>query len=337
MSASESLGVLDAIGNTPLIHLRSLSSLTGCNIYAKAEHLNPGGSVKDRAAKHMVLEAERTGILQEGGTIVEGTGGNTGVGLAMVAAAKQYKAIFVMPENVSVEKQDAMKQFGAKVVVQPIVPFSDSRHYVHTAIRISQEETGALYTNQFENEFNGMAHYETTGPEIWRQTKGSIDAFVCASGTGGTISGCSRFLKSQKSDVKVVLVDCAGSALYSYIKTGELKAEGSTLAMEGIGIGRMTANFSTAMIDDAIFCSDSEGVLMAYYLLRHEGIWVGPSAALNVAGAFKVAREMGPGKTIVTILCDGGEKYKSKLYSQQWLQEKGFHVPEKLDPLSFIS
>lgn len=332
--------LIDTIGNTPLLELKSLSAATGCRILVKAEHNNPGGSVKDRPALQIVKEYEHEGKLvprekrkpgQEcGHIIVEGTGGNTGVAMAVIAAARGYKAIFTMPANTSQEKVDVAKAFGAEVIVCPLVPFSDPNHFYHVAKRLAEQTPGAVWGNQFEGEANNRAHYLTTGPEIWAQADGKVDCFVAAAGTGGTISGVSRYLRERNPGVKIFLIDPPGSSLANYIETGVMgPAPGSTIT-EGIGIGRLTSNFKQAKVDKAFRGSDDEAVEMAYYLLRREGVFVGPSAALNVVGAVKAARELGPGHTIVTVLCDGGARYQSKLYNPSWLAEKGF-APLKAD------
>lgn len=341
--AQKRSGFVEAVGATPLIYLSTVSRLTGCSIYGKAEHMNPGGSVKDRPAANMVEQAERNGMLvppSEGGFLIEATGGNTGVGLAMVAASKGYPIVLTMPQHVAIEKVEVMRAAGAKVLLQPSVGFDNTKeHYYHVAARIAAESNGkGVWLNQFENTDNGDAHLMTTGPEIWRQTQGSIDAFVCASGTGGTISGVSRYLKSRNPEVKVWLIDPPGSSLASYVKIGKLSPNpGSTSVMEGIGNGRITGNFAKAIIDDALVGNEREAVEMAYWLARNEGVMVGPSAALNVTGAVKLARKLGRGKTIVTILCDGGERNRAKLWNREWLADRGL-TPEHEDAqdLSFI-
>eukprot|EP00123_Amoebidium_parasiticum_P007639 comp18249_c0_seq1/m.19223 comp18249_c0_seq1/g.19223 ORF comp18249_c0_seq1/g.19223 comp18249_c0_seq1/m.19223 type:complete len:354 (-) comp18249_c0_seq1:303-1364(-) len=336
-------GFVGAVGNTPLIKIESLSRETGCTILAKAEHLNPGGSVKDRPARRMVLEAERKGLLVRGepGVVVEGTGGNTGVGLALVANALGYKTILTMPDNVSTEKIECMKVFGAEVIVCPRVPFSDPTHYYHTAKRLAEEgakEGSARYfwANQFENIDNFMAHYETTGPEIWQQTGGKVDGFVCASGTGGTMAGISTYLKEQNPSVRVQLIDCPGSGLYNYVSSQCMTASAGDTVTEGIGITRLTANFERAKVDGAYQGTDREAVEMAHYLLRNDGLFVGPSAALNCVGAVKLARELGPGHTVVTVLCDGGDRYRSKVFDHKFLQNKDLVLTHTGPSLSFV-
>ena len=327
-------GLLGSIGNTPLIHLKSLSEATGCRILVKAEHMNPGGSVKDRPAAMIITEYEKEGKLVPRDkrktndntvyTIVEGTGGNTGVGMSLIAAARGYKAIFTMPANVSQEKIDTARNFGAEVIVCPIVPFSDPQHYYHRAKEIAESTPGAVWGNQFEGLSNMKAHYLTTGPEVWYQSNKQVDGLVLAAGTGGTIAGMSRYLKEKNPKLAVYVIDPPGSSLAHYVETGKMESQAGSTITEGIGIGRLTANFaSSAPIDGAFRGTDQEAVEMAYYLLRREGIFVGPSAALNVVGAVKLARKLGPGKTIVTVLCDNGDRYKSKMYQSTWLKEKG--------------
>lgn len=321
--------VLECIGNTPLIELQSLSSATGCRILVKAEHMNPGGSVKDRPALRIIESAERDGRLKLGGTIVEGTGGNTGVGMALVAAAKGYKAIFTMPANTAPEKVSLMETLGAQAIVCPTVPFSDEeQHYYHRAKAIAAATPGAVWGNQFEGKDNMMAHYTGTGPEIWAQSGGKVDAIALAAGTGGTIAGISTYLRERNPALKVFLIDPPGSALASLVRTGELTPSAGPTIVEGIGIGRLTANFAAALphVDGAFDGTDAEAVDMAYFLLRNEGLFVGPSAALNVVGAVKAARQLGPGHTVVTVICDGGDRYRSKLYSPAWLAGQGLAV-----------
>lgn len=329
-------GLFDGVRASPLVELRSLSVLTGCRILAKCEHLQPGGSVKDRAAHFLVAAAERSGQLKPGGTVVQGTGGNTGVSLAFICNAKGYKCHFTYPENISQEKKDFMKLLGAERTECPCVPLSDSRHYVNQAREITKTTPGAVWPDQFENLANSQAHFETTGPEIWRQA-GGVDGFVCAAGTGGTISGCVRYLKSVSKGVAAYLIDPTGSGLKSFVETGCFASQGSCY-MDGIGISRETSNFGACkdLIDGAFRGNDREAVEMCHFLVRNEGIWVGPSAALNVVGAVKLARRLGPGKTVATILCDGGERYLNTTYSEEWLKDKGL-VPQcsGLD-LSFI-
>ncbi|MDE2250898.1 MAG: cysteine synthase A [Gammaproteobacteria bacterium] len=314
---------LEAIGNTPLLRLRGASEATGCEILGKAEFMNPGGSVKDRAARGIVTDAERRGLLQPGGTVVEGTAGNTGIGLAHVCRARGYHCVIVMPDNQSPEKYALIETLGAEVHKVRAVPYSDPNHYQKVAGRMAAERTGAYWTNQFDNTANRRAHFDTTGPEIWEQTAGRIDAFVAASGTGGTLGGVSEYLKSRSSRVRTVLADPPGSALYEYIRNGALKATGSGSITEGIGIGRVTANMQGAPVDDAVHVPDAESVACVYRLLREEGLFLSSTSGVNVAGAIRVARDLGPGHVVVTVLCDGGSKYLSRLYNPEWLAQKG--------------
>jgi cysteine synthase A len=313
---------VDAVGRTPLIRLRAVSRETGCEIYGKAEFMNPGGSVKDRAARAIVLDAERRGVLRAGGTVVEGTAGNTGIGLVHVCHARGYRCVIVMPDNQSPEKYALIEALGAEVRRVKVVPYSDPNHYQKAAGRLAQELPDAIWANQFDNTANRRAHMETTGPEIWEQTDGRIDAFVSASGTGGTLAGVSEYLKSRNPKVRTVLADPPGSSLYEFIRNGVLKASGSGSITEGIGIGRITANMQDAPIDDAVHVEDPETVRFVYRLLREEGLFVGSTSGVNVAGAVRVARELGAGHTIVTILCDTGSKYLSRLFNREWLTQK---------------
>jgi cysteine synthase A len=314
---------VDAIGNTPLIRLRRVSEETGCDILGKAEFMNPGGSVKDRAARAIVLDAESRGLLPPGGTVVEGTAGNTGIGLAHVCNARGYRCVIVMPDNQSPEKYGLIEALGAEVRRVKTVPYSDPNHYQKVAGRLAGELPDAIWSNQFDNTANRRAHVDTTGPEIWEQTGGRIDAFVAASGTGGTIAGVSEYLKSRRAAIRTVLADPPGSALYEYIRHGVVKATGAGSITEGIGIGRVTANMQDAPIDDAVHVEDSETVTHVYRLLREEGLFVSSTSGINVAAAVRVARELGPGHTIVTVLCDTGSKYLSRLFNRDWLQQKG--------------
>ncbi len=314
-------GFVGAIGRTPLIEIPSLSRATGCRILGKAEFLNPGGSVKDRAALYMVLQAEKEGKLLPGGTVVEGTAGNTGIGLALVANARGYKCRIVMPNNQSPEKIELLRTLGAEVELVPPVPFANPNNYYHVARRRAEEQENAFWANQFENLANSEAHYQTTGPEIWEQTNGELDGIIMSSGTGGTIGGVTAYLKEQNPRIATYLIDPPGSALYSYVTTGEFKGEGSSIT-EGIGIMRGTANFYRAKLDGALRGTDQEVVEMCHYLLKHDGLFVGSSAGLNVVGAVRLARQLGRGKTIVTILCDGGGRYQSRLFNRNWLAEK---------------
>lgn len=319
-------GFIETIGNTPLIRLQAASAATGCEIFGKAEFLNPGGSVKDRAAWWMIREAEKTGSLQAGGTVVEGTAGNTGIAIAHICKARDYDCVIYMPDNQSREKVNILQTLGAEVRVVPTVPYSNEMNYQKQADRFAQTLDGAVWVNQFDNTANRRAHYESTGPEIWRQTDGSIDAFVCAVGTGGTIAGVAQYLKEKNEAIRAVLVDCVGSALYSYVTTGEvITSEGSSIT-EGIGNSRITDNLSGASIDSALQVSDQDMVDMVYRLLHEEGWLFGSSTGVNVCGALEVARELGPGHTVVTVLCDAGGKYLSSLYNREWLTTKGFRV-----------
>jgi cysteine synthase A len=317
-------GFLGAVGNTPLIRLRRLSEETGCNILGKAEFMNPGGSVKDRAAKWIVLDAERRGVLRPGGTVVEGTAGNTGIGLAHVCNARGYKCVIVMPDNQSAEKYQTIEALGADLRKVPAVPYSNPNQFQKVAGRLAAELPGAIWANQFDNTANRTAHFESTGPEIWHETDGKIDAFCAATGTGGTLAGVASFLKSQSSAIRIVLVDPPGSALYHYVKDGELKSDGGSSITEGIGTGRVTANLEGAPIDDAMRIPDAETVYFVYRLLREEGLLLGSTAGINVAAAVRIAKQLGPGHTIATILCDGGAKYQSRLFNPAWIAEKGF-------------
>jgi cysteine synthase len=315
-------GFAGTIGNTPLIRLPRLSEETGCEILAKAEFLNPGGSVKDRAALFIIDAAERSGALKPGGTVVEGTAGNTGIGLAHLCAARGYRCIIVIPDNQSQEKMDLLRVLGAEVRPVPPKPYVDPDNYQKIAGRLAQATPNAIWANQFDNVVNRQAHYETTGPEIWRDTGGKLDAFVSAVGTGGTLAGTARYLKERDKNVRIVLADPHGSALYSWVTTGELRAEGSSIT-EGIGTTRITANLEGTPIDDAVRVGDPEAVAMVYRLLREEGLYVGGSSGINVGAAFHVARKLGPGHTIVTLLCDRGSLYFKRLFNPAWLAEKG--------------
>lgn len=315
-------GFIGTIGNTPLIRLNSFSEETGCEILGKAEFLNPGGSVKDRAALYIIKDAEEKGLLKPGGTVVEGTAGNTGIGLAHICNAKGYKCLIIIPDTQSQEKMDALRTLGAEVRPVPAVPYKDPNNYVRLSGRIASEMENAIWANQFDNLANRLAHYETTGKEIWEQTDGKIDAFTCATGTGGTYAGVSMFLKDQNPNVKTILADPMGSGLYSYAKTGEINIEGSSIT-EGIGNSRVTANMEGVPIDDALQIDDKEAIRVIYQLLRKDGLFMGGSVGINVGAAVAIARKLGPGHTIVTILCDGGSRYQSRLYNQEWLASKG--------------
>ncbi len=315
--------VWDAVGDTPLIRIESLSRMSGCEIYGKAEFLNPGGSVKDRAAKGIIERAEKDGSLKAGGTIVEGTAGNTGIGLATLAAARGYKTILTMPDNQAREKYDLLRALGADVRPVPPVPFANPDHFYHAASKIADGTPGAVWANQFENTANGDMHFATTGPEIWEQTAGRVDTFVCAVGSSGTISGVSRYLKSKKPGVRIVAADPLGSGIFCHVREGKLEANGSSIS-EGIGIMRLTANYLAARIDDAIRVDDAGMLDMLYYLASAEGLVVGTSAALNVYAAFALAlRERDSGKVFVTVLCDHGTRYASRVFDPDWLKGRG--------------
>jgi cysteine synthase A len=328
-------GFISTIGNTPLIRLRHLSDKTGCEILGKAEFLNPGGSVKDRAAWAIVKDAEARGQLQPGGTIVEGTAGNTGIGLALVARARGYRTVIVIPETQSQEKKDVLRACGAELHEVPAVPYKNPENYVHVSQRMAEEVAksdpkGAIWANQFDNTANRQGHLETTGPEIWRQTDGKVDGFVCAVGTGGTLAGVGMALKAENSQVTVALSDPGGSALYEHYTSGVLKAEGGSIT-EGIGQGRVTENLVGAPIDKAYRIADSEAIPMTFDLLEKEGLMLGGSSGVNVCGALRLASDLGRGNVIVTILCDWGHRYHSKLYNPAFLREKGLPVPAWLE------
>jgi cysteine synthase A len=320
--------VIAAIGNTPLIRLKKASELTGCTILGKAEFMNPGQSVKDRAALFIIRDAIAKGQLKPGGTIVEGTAGNTGIGLAVVARAMGFRTVIVIPVTQSQEKKDAIRQLGAELVEVPAVPYKNPNNYVKYSGRLAKA-MGAVWANQFDNVANRQAHIETTAPEIWAQTDGKVDAFVSAVGSGGTLAGVSMGLKSKNKNIKIALADPLGAALYSYYKTGELKSEGSSIT-EGIGQGRITANLEGAVVDEAFQIPDSEAIPMAFDLLEYEGLCMGGSTGINVVGAIRLAKQMGPGHTIVTVLCDYGTRYASKLFNPDFLREKGLPVPKWL-------
>lgn len=320
-------GFCGTVGQTPLIEIQSLSKATGCRILGKAEFLNPGGSVKDRAALGIVMDAIATGRLKPGGTIVEGTAGNTGIGLTHVASALGYKTIIVIPNTQSQEKLDYLRAIGADVRPVPAVPYSNPENFNHVARRLAEELPNAYWANQFDNVANRDFHVKTTGPEIWNQTDGQIDAFVTAVGSGGTLAGVSQYLKSKRSSIRTVCVDPYGAAMFSWFKYGHLNDVVGGSITEGIGQMRITANLENAPIDDAIRISDGPVLEMVHYLAYREGLFLGSSAALNVLGAVQTAKSMGPGKTIVTILCDGGARYMSRLFNREWLLEKGL-VPK---------
>ena len=320
---------LALVGNTPLVRLSHARDITGCEILAKCEFMNPGGSVKDRAALSIIEDAEAQGTLRPGGIIVEGTAGNTGIGLALVGNAKGYKTIIVMTDTQSREKQDTLRALGAELVLVAPTAYSNPAHYVHTSRRIAEETPNALWANQFDNTANRMAHIRTTAPEIWQQSGGKVDGFTCAVGTGGTLAGVGLGLKEFNPDVVIGLTDPYGASLYNYYAHGELKAEGNSVS-EGIGQSRITANLEGAPIDTQFRISDEEGLAQLFTLLEREGLCVGLSSGINVAGAIALAKEVGPGKTIVTILCDSGMRYLSSLFNPAWLEQKSLPVPEFL-------
>jgi cysteine synthase len=327
--------VIDAIGHTPLIRLRKASELTGANIYGKAEFLNPGQSVKDRAALGMIRDAEKSGALRPGGLIVEGTAGNTGIGLAVVGNALGYRTVIVMPRTQSQEKKDAIRSLGAKLVEVDAVPYANPNHYVKYSQRLAEdlaksEPDGAIWANQFDNVANRRAHYDTTGPEIWEQTDGKVDGFICAVGSGGTLGGVSMALKERSKKVRIGVADPGGASLYSYYTTGELKAEGTSIT-EGIGQSRITANLEGVEVDNAWRINDADALRALFDLTKEEGMCLGGSSGVNIVGAMEMARELGPGSTVITILCDYGTRYLSKLYNATFLREKGLPVPEWLE------
>ncbi|MCF2146286.1 cysteine synthase A [Desmonostoc muscorum LEGE 12446] len=318
-------GFVGAVGNTPLIRLNSFSEETGCEILGKAEFLNPGGSVKDRAALYIIQDAEEKGLLKPGGTVVEGTAGNTGIGLAHICNAKGYKCLIIIPDTQSQEKIDALTALGAEVRRVPAVPYKDPNNYVKLSGRVAAELENAIWANQFDNLANRRAHYETTGPEIWAQTDGKIDAWTAATGTAGTFAGVALYLKKQNPAIKCVVADPLGSGLYSYVKTGEIKMEGNSIT-EGIGNGRVTANMEGAPADDAIQIDDQEALRVVYQLLRKDGLLMGGSTGINVGAAVALAKQLGPGHTIVTILCDSGSRYQSRIFNPEWLASKGLSI-----------
>ncbi len=330
-------GFIDTIGNTPLIRLKRASEETGCEILGKAEFLNPGGSVKDRAAWAIIKDAEEKGQIRPGGVIVEGTAGNTGIGLSLVARARGYRTVIVIPETQSEEKKDMLRLCGADLRQVPAVPYKNPDNYVHFSRRLAEEmaksePNGAIWANQFDNTANRQGHYETTGPEIWDQTDGKIDGFVCAVGSGGTLAGVGMALKERNKDVRIALSDPMGSAIYSHVKHGELKSEGSSIT-EGIGQGRITANLEGAPIDEAFQISDQEAMPIVFDLFENEGFCLGGSSGINVAGAIRLAKQLGPGHTIATILCDYGTRYQSKMFNPAFLREKDLPVPAWLDAI----
>lgn len=327
--------VIEAIGNTPLIRLRQASELTGCTILGKAEFMNPGQSVKDRAALAIIRDAERRGALKPGGIVVEGTAGNTGIGIALVGNALGYRSVIVIPETQSPEKKDMLRLAGATLVEVPAVPYANPNNYVKVSGRLAEElarsePSGAVWANQFDNQANRRGHYETTGPEIWEQTEGKVDGFICAVGSGGTLAGVGMALKERNRDIRIGLADPMGAALFSFYTSGELKSEGSSIT-EGIGQGRITKNLEDAPVDLAFRIPDAEAVQIVFDLLEDEGLCLGGSSGINVAGAIRLARELGPGHTIVTVLCDYGTRYQSKLFNPEFLRSKDLPVPAWLE------
>jgi cysteine synthase A len=332
--------LLAAIGRTPLIRLRRASEATGCEILGKAEFMNPGGSVKDRAALAMVQDAVRRGVLKPGGVIVEGTAGNTGIGLALVGNAMGFRTVIVIPETQSQEKKDMLRLAGAELVEVPAVPYANPNNYVKVSGRLAErlareEPAGAIWANQFDNTANREGHSETTGPEIWEQTRGRVDGFICAVGTGGTLAGVGMALKARNPKITIGLADPMGAALYSHYTTGELKASGSSIT-EGIGQGRITGNIEGAPVDVAFQIPDEEAIPVVFDLLEHEGLCLGGSSGVNVAGAVRLARHLGPGHTIVTVLCDSGTRYQSKLFNPGFLRSKNLPVPAWLERTSTV-
>jgi len=328
--------VVEAIGNTPLIRLKHASDATGCTILGKAEFMNPGQSVKDRAGKWMILEAEKRGELKPGGLVVESTAGNTGIGLAVVACARGYRTMIVIPETQSQEKKDMLRLCGAELVEVPALPFANPNNYQHVGKRLAErlrksEPNGVLFADQWNNLDNPKAHYESTGPEIWQQTDGKIDGFVCSVGTGGTLAGISRYLKEKNKDVVIACADPPGAAMYELFKHGEAKATPGSSITEGIGLGRVTPIIKSARVDDAFLIPDEESVKVIYALLEHEGLCLGGSTGVNVAGAIRLAQKLGPGKTIVTILADSGNRYQSKLFNPDFMRGKKLPLPEWLE------
>ena len=327
-------GFVGSIGNTPLIRLNRISDLTGCEILAKAEFLNPGGSVKDRAALAIVLDAEKKGELRPGGTIVEGTAGNTGIGLALVGNALGYRTVIVIPDTQSQEKKDMLRLCGADLREVPAVPYKNQENFVHVSRRLAEElsktePAGAIWANQFDNLANRQGHFDFTGPATWQQTDGKVDAFICSVGTGGTLSGVGMALKERNKDVVIGLADPMDAAIYSYFKHGELKSSGNSIT-EGIGQGRVTANIEGTPVDELYQIPDEEWLPIVFDLLKLDGFCVGGSSGVNVAGAIRLAKEMGPGHTIVTMLCDSGTRYQSKMFNPVFLKEKGLPVPDWL-------
>jgi len=333
--------VVDAIGNTPLIKLRRASEATGCTILGKAEFMNPGQSVKDRPARQMVLEAETRGELKPGGLVVEATAGNTGIGLALVASARGYRTVIVIPNTQSQEKKDALRLYGAELVEVPAVPYSNPNNYQHVGRRLADElrkteKNGVLFADQWNNLDNRKAHYLSTGPEIWNDTQGKVDAFICAIGTGGTIAGVSTYLREKKTDIVIGVADPKGAAMYNLFAHGEAKATEGGSVSEGIGLGRVTNIIEDINVDHAYLIPDEEAIPLIFDLLEHEGLCMGGSTAINIAGAIRLAKELGPGKTIVTVLCDYGTRYQSKLFNPEFLRSKNLPVPAWLERKSTL-
>ena len=333
--------VVEAIGNTPLIKLKRASELTGCTILGKAEFMNPGQSVKDRAGKWIILEAEKRGELKPGGLVLEATAGNTGIGLAVVASARGYRTLILIPQTQSQEKKDMLRLCGAELVEVPALPYSNPNNFQHVARRLADrlrksEPNGVLFADQWNNLDNAKAHYDSTGPEIWQQTNGKLDGFICAVGTGGTLAGTSRALKERNKDIVVACADPHGFAMYELFKHGNAKSTPGDSITEGIGLGRVTPVIETAVVDDAFLIPDEEAVTVIYELLEHEGLCLGGSTGINIAGAIRLAKQLGPGKTIVTILCDSGNRYQSKLFNPDFMRSKNLPVPEWLEKRSKI-
>ena len=327
-------GMIEAIGNTPLIQLKKASAETGCTILGKAEFMNPGQSVKDRAALYIIREAEKSGALKPGGTIVEGTAGNTGIGIALVANALGYKSVIVIPETQAQEKKDMLRLAGAELIEVAALPYAEDNNYIKYSGRLAAElnekhEAGAIWANQFDNVANRLAHIETTGPEIWAQTEGKVDGFTCAIGTGGTLAGTGVYLKQQNENIRIAAADPMGANMYHWIKNGELRSEGTSIT-EGIGQGRVTSNLVDAPIDDAYQIPDAEALPIVFDLLQNEGLVLGGSSGINIAGAMRMAKDLGPGHTIVTILCDYGTRYQSKLFNPEFLKQQGLPCPDWL-------
>jgi cysteine synthase len=334
-------GIIEAIGHTPLIKLERASRATGCTILGKAEFMNPGGSVKDRAGRQMILEAERRGELKPGGLVVESTAGNTGIGLALVANARGYRTLIVIPETQSQEKKDFLRLCGAELIENPALPFSNPNNYQHVGRRLADElkqteKNGVIFADQWNNLDNRKAHYVSTGPEIWEETGGKIDGFICAIGTGGTVAGVAQYLREKKKDIVIGVADPRGAAMYNLFKTGEAKASEGGSITEGIGLGRVTPIIEDLKVDKPYLIPDEEALPLIFEMLEHEGLCLGGSSGINIAGAIRMAKDLGPGKTIVTILADGGARYQSKLFNPQFLRSKKLPVPEWMERKSSI-